>query len=53
METYRCAPLCRTVDVKQYRLPGDHDQTTKTIRELERGEIIHSAQSPLNSPKCL
>lgn len=44
METYRTAPLRWAVvaEVKQFRLP---------VRELERVEIIHSAQSPFNSPK--
>ena len=35
--------------VKQYRLPGGHEEITANIGELEKVGIIRSTHSPFNS----
>jgi hypothetical protein len=45
-----CMPApAQVVHVKQYNLPGGHEEITGTIVELEKAKIIHPAHSPYNS----
>lgn len=44
-------PLPREVtNTKQYKLPGDHKETTTIIREMAKRGIIRPTDSPFDSP---
>ncbi|XP_032312704.1 uncharacterized protein LOC116656732 [Camelus ferus] len=40
----------RVVNVRQYRLPGGHEEIGQTILKLEEAGIIRATHSPYNSP---